>query len=107
MFRTILSLSFAQSLIWKCKNEMLIPVLLLNMSVSPLLKVAQKCHSASKFPEAVCNRVISTHVKWILLLKADTFCKVSYYGQILTKPTMTSHINSGQFTTFDWSGTIG
>ena len=86
---------------------MLIPVLLLNMSVSPLLKVAQKCHSASKFPEAVCNRVISTHVKWILLLKADTFCKVSYYGQILTKPPMTSHINSGQFTTFDWSGTIG
>ena len=85
---------------------MLIPVLLLNMSVSPLLKVAQKCHSASKFPEAACNRVISTHVKWILLLKADTFCKVSYYGQILTKPTMTIHINSGQFTTFDWSGTI-
>ena len=87
---------------------MLIPVLLLNMSVSPLLKVAQKCHSPSTFPEAVCNRVLSTHVKWILLLKADTFCKVSFfygliYGQILTKPTMTSHINSGQFTTFDWS----
>ena len=77
------------------------------MSVSPLQKVARKCHSASKFLAAVCTRVISTHVKWILLLKDDTFCTVLYYGQILTKATMTSHINSGQFTTFDWSGTIG
>ena len=86
---------------------MLIPVLLLNMSVSPLQKVAQKCYSASKFLVAVCTSVISMHVQWILLLKADTFCTVSYYAQILTKATVTSHINSGQFTTFDWSGTKG
>ena len=74
-----------------------IPVLLINMSVSPLQKVAQNCHSASKFLVAVCTRAISMHFRWILLLKADTFCiKVSYYGQIQTKPTMTSHIDSGQ-----------
>ena len=56
------SFNFPQSLIWKCNSKMLIPVLLLNMSVSGLLqKVTQKCLNAFVQPSSQCQMYFVAH----------------------------------------------